>query len=85
MIWDNRHFKDFKPEVRDWFKLQRHYRVKVYLFSQTFDIDKKLRDLTDDMFLIEKKFRILPTVNGFLRNVYSLKRQQISRQESMKI
>ena len=58
MIWDNRHFKDFKPEVRDWFKLQRHYKVKVYLFSQTFDIDKKLRDLTDDMFLIEKKFRI---------------------------
>lgn len=58
MIWDNRNFKSFKPEVRDWFKLQRHYRVKVYLFSQTFDIDKKLRDLTDDMYLIEKKFRI---------------------------
>lgn len=58
MIWDNRQFKNFKPEVRDWFKLQRHYRVKVYLFSQTFDIDKKLRDLTDDMYLIEKKFRI---------------------------
>ena len=31
MIWDNRQFKNFKPEVRDWFKLQRHYRVKVYL------------------------------------------------------
>lgn len=58
MIWDNRNFKNFKPAVRDWFKLQRHYRVKVYLFSQTFDIDKKLRDLTDDMYLIEKKFRI---------------------------
>lgn len=58
MIWDNRQFKNFKPEVRDWFKLQRHYRVKVYLFSQTFDIDKKLRDLTDDMYLIEKRFRI---------------------------
>lgn len=58
MIWDNRQFKNFRPEVRDWFKLQRHYRVKVYLFSQTFDIDKKLRDLTDDMYLIQKKFRI---------------------------
>lgn len=51
MIWDNRQFKNFKNEVRDWFKLQRHYRVRVYLFSQTFDIDKKLRDLTDDMYL----------------------------------
>lgn len=58
MIWDNRNFKSFKPEVRDWFKLQRHHKVKVYLFSQTFDIDKKLRDLTDDMYLIQRKFRI---------------------------
>lgn len=51
MIWDNRNFKNFKNEVRDWFKLQRHYKVRVFLFSQTFDIDKKLRDLTDDMYL----------------------------------
>ncbi len=58
MIWDNRNFKSFKPEVRDWFKLQRHHKVKVYLFSQTFDIDKKLRDLTDDMYLITKRFRV---------------------------
>lgn len=58
MIWDNRNFKSFKPEVRDWFKLQRHYKVKVVLFSQTFDVDKKIRDLTDDMYLIEKRFRV---------------------------
>lgn len=58
MVWDNRHFKNFKPEVRDWFKLQRHHRVRVYLASQTFDIDKKLRDLCDDMYLVECRFRI---------------------------
>ena len=51
MIWDNRNFKNFKPSVRDFFKLQRHYKVIVYLASQTFDIDKKLRDLTDGMIL----------------------------------
>lgn len=51
MIWDNRNFKNFKPSVRDFFKLQRHYHVIVYLASQTFDIDKKLRDLTDGMIL----------------------------------
>jgi len=55
MIWDNRNYKSFKPEVRDWFKLQRHYKVKVVLFSQTFDIDKKLRDLTDVAELIKQK------------------------------
>lgn len=57
-IWDNRDFKSFKKEVRNWFKYQRHYRVRVYLFSQSFDIDKKLRDLTDDMFLMQRKFRV---------------------------
>ena len=58
MIWDNRNFKNFKPEVRDWFKLQRHRKIRVYLFSQTFDVDKKIRDLTDEMYLIEKKLRV---------------------------
>lgn len=48
MVWDCRNHKNFPPEVRDWFKLQRHYKVKVYLFSQTFDVDKKIRDLVDD-------------------------------------
>lgn len=51
MIWDNRNFKNFKTSVRDFFKLQRHYQVIVYLASQSFDIDKKLRDLTDGMIL----------------------------------
>lgn len=58
MLWDNRDFKNFKPKVRDWFKYQRHNKVKVYLFSQTFDIDKKLRDLTDSMYLLVNKFRV---------------------------
>lgn len=53
MIWDNRNFKAFRTDVRDWFKLQRHYHVTVYLFSQTFDIDVKLRNLTDEMYLCQ--------------------------------
>lgn len=51
MIWDNRNFKSFRSDVRDWFKLQRQYRNTVYLASQTFDIDVKLRNLTDRMYL----------------------------------
>lgn len=69
MIWDNRNFKQFKPEVRDWFKLQRHYKVKVVLFSQTFDIDKKLRDLTDDMFLVTNKLRVFSWAKRIIRTV----------------
>lgn len=57
MLWDNRDFKSFSKEVRDWFKLQRHRKVKVYLFSQTFDVDKKIRDLVDEMYLINNVLR----------------------------
>lgn len=69
MIWDNRNYKDFKPQVRDWFKLQRHYKVKVVLFSQTFDIDKKLRDLTDEMFLCTNVLRVFSWAKRITRRV----------------
>ena len=69
MIWDNRQFKNFKPEVRDWFKLQRHYKVKVVMASQTFDVDKKLRDLCDSMFLLEKKFRVFSYGKRIIRKL----------------
>lgn len=58
MVWDARNFKNFKPSVRDFFKLQRHYRCIVYMASQTFDVDKKLRDLCDGMFLHENFARV---------------------------
>lgn len=64
MVWDPRDFKSFKPEWRDFFKLQRHYKLIVYLASQSFDVDKKIRDLTDGMYL----------QTNFLR-VFSLGRQ----------
>lgn len=58
MIWDSRDFKSFRKEYRDYFKYQRHYRHTVYLLSQAFDIDKKLRDLTDQMYLIRCHFNV---------------------------
>lgn len=58
MIWDARDFKKFKASVRDFFKLQRHYHVICYLASQTFDIDKKLRDLCDSMVLFTNLFNV---------------------------
>lgn len=59
MIWDNRNFKNFKPQVRDYFKLQRHYRHTVYMFSQAFDVDSKLRDLTDYLYLMKSYFNCI--------------------------
>lgn len=69
MIWDNRDFKNFKPEVRDYFKLQRHYKHIVYLFSQTFDVDLKLRNLTDGLFLITSPVSGISIIRRIARRV----------------
>lgn len=72
-VWHNRQFKHFKNEVRDWFKLQRHRRVKVYMFSQTFDVDKILRDLTDDMYLVEKYLRVFSYAKRIVKRTVLVK------------
>lgn len=53
IVYDNRNFKKFKESQRDFYKYQRHYKCTVYLASQTYDVDKKLRDLVDSMILVQ--------------------------------
>lgn len=68
-IYDNRLFKSFKPAERDFFKLQRHYRNTVYMSSQSFDIDLKLRELTDEMYLVRKVFRVFSVARRIDRHI----------------
>lgn len=49
--FDNRSYKSFDSGLRDFFKLQRKYKCKVVMNSQSFDVDKKIRDVTDSMIL----------------------------------
>lgn len=69
IIWDNRNFKNFRSEVRDYFKYQRQYKNTVYLFSQTFDIDLKLRNLTDAMYLCRNVGGIFSVARRIVRDV----------------
>lgn len=69
IIWDNRNFKSFRNEVRNYFKFQRQYRNKVYLFSQTFDVDLKLRNLTDSMYLCECRMNIISYARRIKRSI----------------
>lgn len=69
MIWDNRQYKNFRNDVRDYFKLQRHYKNIVYLFSQTFDIDIKLRNLTDAMYLCTCPVPFISVVKRIKRTI----------------
>ncbi len=56
LIWDNRNFKSFPEHVKVYFKYQRQYKNVVYLFSQSFDVDKKIRDLTDHLYIVQNMF-----------------------------
>lgn len=69
ITYDNRAFKTFKPSQRDFYKLQRHYRCEVVLFSQSFDVDKKIRDLTDEMFLVQRFIPGTSIIRPIRRNI----------------
>lgn len=51
LTWDNRSFKTFDKGFTEFFKFQRKCKCIVYMNSQSFDIDKKIRDVTDHMIL----------------------------------
>lgn len=69
LIWDNRNFKSFDSGYTEFFKLQRKYGCKMYVNSQAFDIDKKLRDLTDSMVLMSCLFGCIGIVRPIIRKV----------------
>lgn len=70
IIFDNRHFKSFKDEWRDWFKYQRQYKCKVYWFSQVFnDLDLKIRVLTDELWLARSFLRVFSILRRINKNV----------------
>lgn len=58
LIWDNRSFKQFTKEQQYYFRKQRHYKHIFIGFSQTFDCDKKIRDLADYIILMKKFARV---------------------------
>lgn len=58
LLFDNRDFKKFSKAHRDYFRFQRHYKHIYIGFSQTFDCDKKIRDLADYVVVIKKSFRV---------------------------
>lgn len=69
MVFDNRNFKNFTNAQRDWFKLQRHYRVKFFAFSQAWDVDLKIRALTDAIYLIDCYFNVLSIARKVRRKI----------------
>lgn len=51
ITFDNRKYKSFDDGLRDFMKFMRKYKCKCYMNSQSYDVDKKVRDVVDSMIL----------------------------------
>lgn len=58
ITFDNRKFKSFSDGMRDFFKFSRKMECKIYVNSQSYDIDKKIRDVVDNMVLMVNVGRV---------------------------
>lgn len=61
---DNRSFKTFPKEIRDFFILHRHLGVDIIYATQNYEnVDKKIRDLTAELWYMSKS--VVPILRGF--------------------
>lgn len=67
LIWDNRDFKTMDKKIIEWFRYQRHHKCRVYLFSQSWDVDLKIRNLCDEFYLVRKYLRVFVVGSRIIR------------------
>lgn len=66
---DNRNFKNFPTGLRDFFKYGRKMQCRVYMNSQAYDVDKKVRDTVDSMILQTSLFNCISISRPIIRSV----------------
>ena len=72
LLWSNRDFADRRKtdsmrKTIEWFQQQRKHKCIVHMFSVSFDIDKKLRDLCDEMYIVNKVLRVWTVARHVVR------------------
>ena len=61
---DNREYKTFSKDLRDFFLLHRHMGTDIIYATQNFEnVDKKIRDLTSELWYMSKS--VIPFLRGF--------------------
>lgn len=61
---DNREYKSFSKDLRDFFILHRHLGCDIIYATQNFEnVDKKVRDLTSELWYMSKS--VIPFFNKF--------------------
>lgn len=67
LLFDNRDFKNFGKDIQRYFRLQRHYKHIFIGFSQTYDCDKKIRDLADQLFIVSRLARVFVRTKSYVK------------------
>lgn len=52
--YDNRNWKNLSRRIIRFYKMHRHYKCDVYISSQDYDIDVKLRSLASEIWIVRK-------------------------------
>lgn len=82
LFFDNRNYKQTSKEFIRWLRSVRHHRLRVDLFTQSYDCDKKIRTMCDDIYIGVKYFRIL-TVWRRLRKNVAIKEAAMDRESQI--
>lgn len=69
ITYDNRNYSKFPEGIRDLFKFERKYKFRCYMDSQSYDIDKKLRDVVDGMILQSNIGNVLAISRPIVKSV----------------
>lgn len=54
--FNNRSYKSFSKELIYFMKMHGHYKLDIIFFSQSFDVDKVIRNLAEKVYVIKKLF-----------------------------
>lgn len=70
ITYNNRNYKtNFTTEQLEWWKLQRHYKVRCIMASQSWDTDLKLRQLTDRLILQTNIANVISISRPIIRGI----------------
>lgn len=69
LIWSNRDFQSFPKEVEAFFRYVRKYKIYVRLYSQNFDVDKKVRGLVDSIYILVKLANVFTIAKKVKRTI----------------
>lgn len=69
LVHDNRDYKSFPKEARNFYKLQRHLCITIWIYSQSYDVDVKIRDLADGLYIQRCYLNILSVLHAVSRRI----------------